>query len=131
MNYIPVIMLFAHQIGAQIHRPHQRNDIHIFYNIFMVESRVSKTWSIINEQLDVLDEFASKNASVNVHLRYVSIGVPVTINATKYEHIADIQRVEHLSVGNEPNTLQHLFDFCVANPNETATYICNGRTNWC
>lgn len=99
-------------------------DINVFYHIFMDKAKVNKTLSIIDEQMAVLNEFAAKNSSVNVHVRYVSIGVPVMLNSTKYKgYIHNIQRAEHLEVGNEPNTLQYLYNFCQSNTNETVTYI--------
>ena len=101
----------------------QQTDINVFYHIYMEKSKVDKTWSIIDEQMDVLNEFASKHSSINLHLQYVSIGVPVMLNSTKYKNIYNIERTEHLSVGDEPNTLQHLHNFCLANTNETVVYI--------
>eukprot|EP01084_Bolivina_argentea_P292905 503688_1 len=98
------------------------DDIYIFYHIWTTKNKTNEAKLIINEQMQTINESASKS-NLSFHIRYLSIGFPIVINHTRYAAINSIENIQYLSSGYEVETLHQLHIFCLANPKKSVIYI--------
>lgn len=111
---------FIHSLGSDDTPVSNPPRVAIFYNIFLNPNNQTLSYDIVKEQLHRRQQMGTAKLAT---LYYLTVGAP---NFTMPSSCGNnCHHIKHIEEGFEEYTLQALYEYCVARPNDRVVYLHN------